>query len=344
MSIICTNYQVTMKNIISTNLCKFLIISFFILFISLFFNKAHATCIPVGTTTTTHTYNATNLDSLAKITFTGTITCTEGSSSKKVEKYMCMKTIFTGTTTANSSTSLPYTVIASVGGAGSNSTNQTSNTWYGPVTTVANNNVIDYSVTVTVPKRSSSTNIYPVGTYTAAVNLYWDMQRGSANQCEGTSSSTGSGWDSGGTTLTANYVVPKICQLNSTDVINFGSISDIGSTKNNYNASGAISTTCNNATNYTIYLGNGNNYSSSRRMKHSTATEYIPYQLYKDSNFSNLWSETGGTTSTGGSGGLSLTGIGSAQSSTVYGKIASGITIGSTPGDYTDSVIVTVTY
>ena len=33
--------------------------------------------------------------------------------------------------------------------------------------------------------------------------------------------------------------------------------------------------------------------------------DYIPYQLYKDSNYSTVWDATGGVTNVGGSGGVS---------------------------------------
>lgn len=88
---------------------------------------------------------------------------------------MCMKTVFTGATTANNSVTLPYTVTATVGGAGSSTTNQTSNVWYGPVATVASNNIVSYSVNIKVPARTGSLIAYPKGTYTASVRLYWDM-------------------------------------------------------------------------------------------------------------------------------------------------------------------------
>ncbi len=315
--------------------------SLFLVFIGFFSNEAHATCTPVGTTTSTYTYSAATINSDATITFTGTISCNENGSAIKTSPYMCMKTSFSGATSANSSTTLPYTVKATVGGAGSSSTNQVSDIWYGPVSTVATNNVFNYSATVTVPARSSSLIAYPTGTYIGTVQLYWDMQQSSATVCEG---SSGGGWDAGNVTLTANYIVPTLCQLNSTSNVDFGNISDIGTTTKNYTAQGAISTTCNSGTPYTIYLGNGNNYSNSYRRMVNSNSEYIPYQLYKDSSYSTLWNTTGGTTVVGGSGGVSLTGTGSAQSSVVYGKISSGTSIASRPGSYTDSVVVTVTY
>ena len=153
------------------------------------------------------------------------------------------------------------------------------------------------------------------------------------------------GWDSGDTLLTANFVVPSLCQLNSTSTVDFGNINDISITKRDYTAQGAVNATCNYGTPYSIYLGDGNNRITGgfRRMINSNS-EFIPYQLYKDSNYSTVWDATGGVTNVGGAGGVSKTGSGIAQSTPVYGKIPQGTSIASRPGSYSDSVVVTVTY
>ncbi|MFX6555951.1 SCPU domain-containing protein, partial [Acinetobacter baumannii] len=81
--------------------------------------------------------------------------------------------------------------------------------------------------------RSGTLVAYPKGTYIGTVQLYWDMQASSSTVCEGDS---GGGWDSGNTTITANYVVPSFCQLDSTSNVDFGNISDIGTTSRDYTA------------------------------------------------------------------------------------------------------------
>ena len=301
-----------------------------------FFSPAHAACTVSGTTNNTFTYTAANINSDATVNLSGTITCTN-LGLPQISNFMCMKTVFTGTTNAINSVSLPYTVTATVGGAGSSTTNQTSNVWYGPVATVASNNIVSYSVNIKVPARTGSLIAYPQGTYTASVRLYWDMDLLglSCGDLLG-------GWDSGDTLLTANFVVPSLCQLNSTSTVDFGNINDIGMTKRDYTAQGAVNTTCNFGTPYSIYLGDGNNRiaGSFRRMINSN-NEFIPYQLYKDSNYSTVWDATGGVTNVGGTGGVSKTGTGSAQTTTVYGKIPQGTAIASRPGVYSDSVLWT---
>jgi len=304
------------------------------------FSPAHAACTVAGTTNNTFTYTAANINSDATVNLSGTITCTNGGLIPQISPFMCMKTVFTGTTNAINSVSLPYTVTATLGGAGSSTTNQTSNVWYGPVVTLASNNILNYSVNVKVPARTGSLIAYPKGTYTATVQLFWDMDL-LAVLCLGDLLS----WDSGNVTLTANFVVPSMCQLNSTSTVDFGNINDISTTKHDYTAQGAVNSTCNFGTPYSIYLGDGNNRIAGgfRRMTNGN-NEYIPYQLYKDSNYSTVWDATGGVTNVGGAGGVSKTGSGSAQTTTVYGKIPQGTSIASTPGNYSDSVVVTVTY
>ena len=322
---------------------KYVLASLLLFVLYAFFSSAHATCtVTGGNTTGSYNYTAANINSDATITYSGTIRCTNVGSTAQISRYMCMKTVFTGATTSNSNVSLPYTVIATVGGAGSSTANQTSNFWYGPVTTVAPSNIISYSVSVKVPARSGSLTAYPVGTYIGSVQVFWDMQANSSSVCEGDS---GGGWDSGNMTITANYVVPSFCQLDSTSNVDFGNISDIGTTSRDYTAQGAINATCNNGTLYSIYLGDGNNRISGgfRRMTNGSS-QYIPYQLYKDSAYGTVWDATGGVASIGGSGGVSGTGSGNAQTTTVYGKIPQGTTIASRPGAYSDNVVVTVTY
>lgn len=330
------------KAIAGNNLTiRWIVLSLLIFTIFMISNKAHAACTISGTTNSSYNYTATTINSDATINYTGTITCTDNSNNIGTSKYMCMKAVFTGTTTANNSVSMPYTITGTISGAG-NTTNLTSNTWYGPSTTVTNTNKsINYSISIKVPARTGTLFAYPKGTYVGNVQLYWDMQANSSSVCEGNS---GGGWDSGNATLTANYIVPSLCQLNSTSNVDFGNIADIGITQKDYLAQGAISTTCNVSMPYSIYLGDGNNRVSGgfRRMV-NTNSEYIPYQLYKDSSYSMVWENTGSST-VGGAGGVNLTGTGNAQNTPVYGKIPKGTNIASRSGNYTDSVVVTITY
>jgi len=342
MSITTASHSFWMKSEKFSLAIKYILapVLFFILYA--FFSSAHAACTVTGTTNSTYTYTAATINSDANINFSGTISCLGGRTTPEISGYMCMKTVFTGTTNTNNSVSLPYTVTATVGGAGSSTTNQSSNVWYGPVRTVASNNIISYSVNVKVPARIGSLIAYPKGTYTGTVQLFWDMQASSSTVCEGDS---GGGWDSGNTTITANYVVPSMCQLDSTSNVDFGNINDIGTTSRDYTAQGAVNTTCNNGTSYSIYLGDGiNRIAGGFRRMTNGSSQYIPYQLYQNSTYTTVWDTTGGVATVGGSGGVSKTGSGTAQSTNVYGKIPQGTAISTTPGNYSDTIVVTVTY
>ena len=302
-------------------------------------NESHASCTTTGSTNTTYTYTAATINTPASITFTGSWTCKTDSfwTQYGTSKNICSKVVFSGNTSSINGSSLPYTITnLSVGGL--TQSQISTNTWYGPATTVASNNVLNYSITVTVPNQSNTLIASPKGTYTGTLQLYMDMQQNDGS-CEGNS---GGGWDSSNKTLTFNYIVPSLCQFNSSNTVDFGTIADIGQASKNYDANGAIFSTCNPGTPYTIYLGDGNNRISGGNRQMSSANNYLQYQLYKNSTRTSIWDTTGGTT-TGGSGGVSSTGTGSSQSTPVYGRIPSGTTI-PVPGNYTDTVIVNVTY
>ena len=79
------------------------------------FSPAQAACTVSGTTNSTFNYTAANINSDATVNLSGTITCTN-LGLPQISNFMCMKTVFTGATTANNSVTLPYTVTATVGG------------------------------------------------------------------------------------------------------------------------------------------------------------------------------------------------------------------------------------
>lgn len=133
-------------------------------------------------------------------------------------------------------------------------------------------------------------------------------------------------------TLNVSATVNAACAV-STSPVAFGII--VSSTTNS--ATGTITVTCTNGTNYTIALGDGNYYSSGRRMQSSATTyEYLPYELYQEVGHTTLWGDgTHGTTVSGA-------GIGSSQAYTVYGLVPTN----QYPkvDSYADAVLVTITY
>ena len=123
------------------------------------------------------------------------------------------------------------------------------------------------------------------------------------------------------------------CTVSAT-AVNFGSSGPITS---NVDASGTVSVACTNATPYAVALNGGNaGASDPTQRKMSKGTESITYGLYQNPARSQPWGSTSGGNTVGGSG------SGSGQALTVYGRVASQTT--PSPGTYTDSVVVTVTY
>jgi spore coat protein U-like protein len=116
--------------------------------------------------------------------------------------------------------------------------------------------------------------------------------------------------------------------------VNFGAS---GSINTNVDATGTVSVQCTNATPYTVALNGGNaGAGDPTQRKMSKGTETITYGLYQNPARSLPWGSTSGGNTAGG------TGSGGSQALTVYGRVASQAT--PSPGTYTDTVVVTVTY
>ncbi|QPF75051.1 spore coat protein U domain-containing protein [Roseateles sp. DAIF2] len=104
-------------------------------------------------------------------------------------------------------------------------------------------------------------------------------------------------------------------------------------------ASAALAVVCTNTTPYTLALnagvnaGGGANFGA-RTLKHSNGSAALPYQLYLDAGRSKVWGD--------GANAYSGTGTGNAQSVTIYGRLPS--LAGAVPGNYSDTVTVTVSY
>ena len=111
------------------------------------------------------------------------------------------------------------------------------------------------------------------------------------------------------------------------------------------NSTASITAQCTDTTPYSIGLGSGLNASGSqRRMQLGATGNYIKYNLYTDSGYSDPWSATTSTTScTAGSSTCDLgTGTGSNQNFTVYGQVPA--QTAPVAGTYGDTVVVTATF
>lgn len=302
----------------------------------LFSTEAKADCTVSGQNSGVYQYTSSNIASSAPITVTGTITCSPFIGTA-TNRRICMTASFNNRTSSVNGVSLPIQVSGQVGGAGSN-TGLTSNSWIGPAITVSSNSVLSYNFTISVPAQANTLTAYPKGTYNASATIFWDMQTKTAS-CDKNTTSSFFNWDSGNMTINVSYTVPPFCQLNSTSAVNFGTIAGINPTVQYYDAVGAVNSTCNLGTSYTIQLGSGNNYDTAnarRQMYNVAAKTYVPYFLYSDASRSIEWRPNES---------LSLDGLGISQSTPVYGRVFNSSSLATiAPGSYTDALIVTITY
>ena len=114
------------------------------------------------------------------------------------------------------------------------------------------------------------------------------------------------------------------------------------------NSTGTVTVSCS-ATlgllfNWTIALNAGVNSGgsfSNRRM--ASGNSYLSYQLYTDSGHTTVWGDgTSGTATVSGNCLISFLGIPCSGSATVYGQIPA--LQNPSPGAYTDTITVTITY
>jgi len=125
----------------------------------------------------------------------------------------------------------------------------------------------------------------------------------------------------------------------SGSTLSFGNAIDPLQSSGPIDASANVSVTCTRTTPYAVALSAGANAGSpnafgARAMKSGNNT--LAYQLYLDAAHSQVWGN--GTNSSVYTG----TGSGSVQSLTVHGRLPS--VANAVPGDYSDTVTVTITY
>ena len=123
----------------------------------------------------------------------------------------------------------------------------------------------------------------------------------------------------------------------TTGAVAVGTYDTLGSTNND--ATGTLNVTCTNGTAWTAAANAGTGTGAtfaSRKM--SSGSSLLNYQLYTDSGRTTLWGDGSSSTATVGA-----TGTGSAQATTIYGRLPSGQT-GAPAGSYADTVAVTITF
>lgn len=303
---------------------------------------AHATCTATGDTgAKTYTYTAATINSAAALPFTTSSTCRNPNDGNQVEAsaHVCYRATFTNTVASGANT---MTYSASVNDGANNVPNMTSGTIYGLFNTpVSGTTPLTTTFTVTVP--AGQTAGLPAGTYSRSSIQFAFDEQGNGGACEGHFTPSTAEWDTLTLNYTASFIIPPYCLLTAISDIDFGNLT-VGPLAANVDATGGVSVQCSKNTAYTIYLGDGNQRiaGGNRRMKNGSAL--LAYQLYKNAARTQVWDATGGTGATGGSGGVNGTGTGLSQSSTVYARIPAGTSVPGTTGNYTDTVVVTVTY
>lgn len=136
------------------------------------------------------------------------------------------------------------------------------------------------------------------------------------------------------TTFAVRLTLTADCTIAASD-LDFGSHGVLAA---NVDQTSSLSVTCSASAPYTVGLDGGTATGSSigNRLMASTAAATVQYQIYRDSNRTQIWGNTPGTDTVGG------TGSGSAQPITMYGRVPPQ----STPaaGTYTTTVTATVNF
>jgi spore coat protein U-like protein len=149
-------------------------------------------------------------------------------------------------------------------------------------------------------------------------------------------SSTGCGFAATTTTSTfsVQLTITASCVISSASTMNFSSSGVIATA---INQTSTIQVQCTNTTPYNIGLNAGTATGATvttRKMTNGANT--ISYTLFSNAGLTTNWGQTVGTDT------VSATGNGAAQSFTVYGQVPAQST--PTPGAYSDTITVTVTY
>ena len=135
--------------------------------------------------------------------------------------------------------------------------------------------------------------------------------------------------------LGANAVVKNGCQINNVSDLNFGELSPAASSALSTTSTSTVTVTCPVNTAFSVGLGSGlHSQQSTRYLCNSSDNQCVSYQLYQDAAHSKAWDDTNTQTVSSATG--------SSQSMTVYGVVPS--QSWPTPGDYSDTVTVTLNY
>lgn len=133
----------------------------------------------------------------------------------------------------------------------------------------------------------------------------------------------------------ASAVIKNGCQINNVSDLNFGEQSPAASSTLSTASTSTITVTCPVNTSFSVGLGSGlHSQQSTRYLCNSSDNQCVSYKLYQDAAHSKVWDNTNTQTFSSATG--------SSQSMTVYGVVPS--QSWPTPGNYSDTVTVTLNY
>jgi spore coat protein U-like protein len=134
------------------------------------------------------------------------------------------------------------------------------------------------------------------------------------------------------TTFSVTVTIAKACSVSATNLA-FGTY-----TRTQVRATSTISVNCTNLAPYNVGLSAGlaTGATVTNRSMTGPASALLKYQLFSNSGYTTNWGNTVGTDTVAG------TGNGSTQPLTVFGQIPAGEF--TAQGNYTDTIVVTVTY
>lgn len=134
------------------------------------------------------------------------------------------------------------------------------------------------------------------------------------------------------TTFAVTSTVQATCVVSATSLA-FGAYTGAQA-----NATASVTVSCTTTTAYNVGLSSGtaSGATVTARKMSGPSSSLLSYSLFRDAARTQIWGETVGTETVTG------TGNGTAQVLNVYGTVPAGQL--STPGSYSDTIVVTVTY
>lgn len=133
--------------------------------------------------------------------------------------------------------------------------------------------------------------------------------------------------------FTARATIAPSCRINSTTNLDFGTVGGLISTP--LEQTSQINLTCVGGTPWQAGLNDGLHVAGGARRMANGAGEFVSYELFRDAARMQRWGNTLNTDTRSGSG------TGNSQALTVYGRVPAQ---SATPGNYSDTITVTVTY